>query len=114
MIVNIEFVLCLLDEIEAQDQCICWCQGWAEIHIRRPTGMEIIFKIFSFWSLLWIELEKRFSFPSVGDISWVMRIQNDTNSVSNSDPMIDVSTLGIPSLIQEGVNLQDSKVGFFL
>ncbi len=29
------------EEYEAQDQCICWCQGWAEVHIRRPTGTSI-------------------------------------------------------------------------
>lgn len=29
-------------------QCFCWCGGWAEIHVRGPTG----------------------------DVSWVMRIQN--------------------------------------
>lgn len=32
------FIFLLIDEIGTQDQCICWCQGWAEIHIRRPTG----------------------------------------------------------------------------
>lgn len=33
-------------------RCACWCQSWAEIYIRRPTG----------------------------DMSWVMRIQNQITS----------------------------------
>lgn len=39
-IILIYFYSLVLDEVEAQDQCICWCQGWAEIHIRRPTGIS--------------------------------------------------------------------------
>lgn len=25
--------------------CACWCQGWAEIYVRRPTGQCIFFKL---------------------------------------------------------------------
>lgn len=53
--------------------CACWCQGWAEICIRRPTG----------------------------DISWVMRIQNQISSqnLHNAEfPLSELSTLYLPSL----------------
>lgn len=23
------------------DLCACWCQGWAEISVKRPTGMDL-------------------------------------------------------------------------
>ncbi|XP_067006155.2 tuberin isoform X2 [Anabrus simplex] len=60
-------------EIEKQEQnyCACWCQGWAEIYVRRPTG----------------------------DMSWVMRIQNH-NNLQNSlldFPLADISTLFMPA-----------------
>lgn len=59
-----------VDRIELQDksQCACWCNGWAEIYVRRPTG----------------------------DMSWVMRIQNQNCSLDMSD----VPTLFLPSLIK--------------
>lgn len=25
--------------------CSCWCQGWAEVHVRRPTGKSEIYII---------------------------------------------------------------------
>ncbi|XP_050296204.1 tuberin isoform X2 [Anthonomus grandis grandis] len=55
--------------------CSCWCQGWAEIFIRRPTG----------------------------DMSWVMRIQNDiSHSHYFTDfPFNELSTLYMPSLYDE-------------
>ncbi|XP_014220709.1 tuberin [Trichogramma pretiosum] len=37
-----------VDKQEEHQPCACWCQGWAEIYVRRPTG----------------------------DTSWIMRIQN--------------------------------------
>lgn len=32
-----------LDSTERREKenCACWCQGWAEIYIRRPTGKEL-------------------------------------------------------------------------
>lgn len=46
---------------------------------------------------------------NLGDISWIMRIQNETNSFANSDPMIDMSTLFQSSIIQHGIKMQDSN-----
>ncbi|KAJ1527617.1 hypothetical protein ONE63_007580 [Megalurothrips usitatus] len=59
-----------VDSIEHQDklQCACWCNGWAEIYVRRPTG----------------------------DMSWVMRIQNQNSALDLSD----VPTLFLPSLMK--------------
>ncbi|XP_064629998.1 tuberin-like isoform X3 [Lineus longissimus] len=47
--------------------CNCWCQGWAEVYIRRPTG----------------------------NISWMMRIQNDQfiPMMMQDFPLDDISTL---------------------
>ncbi|CAH1986295.1 unnamed protein product [Acanthoscelides obtectus] len=58
---------------EERELCSCWCSGWAEIHVRRPTG----------------------------NMSWVMRIQNPT-SLTNSVyefPLRELSTLFMSSLI---------------
>lgn len=51
--------------------CACWCQGWAEIYVRRPTG----------------------------DMSWVMRIQNSMQfETSPLDfPVNDITTLYMPT-----------------
>ncbi|KAJ9583770.1 hypothetical protein L9F63_021894, partial [Diploptera punctata] len=61
-------------EVEQQEKqfCACWCQGWAEIYVRRPTG----------------------------DTSWAMRIQNQSHCQSSpSDfPLSDITTLFMPSL----------------
>ncbi|XP_030839899.1 tuberin isoform X2 [Strongylocentrotus purpuratus] len=48
-------------------QCNCWCQGWAEIHVRRPTG----------------------------NTSWIMRIQNGGALLPSSHefPLADISAL---------------------
>ncbi|XP_076271400.1 TSC complex subunit tuberin isoform X2 [Rhynchophorus ferrugineus] len=55
--------------------CACWCQGWAEIYIRRPTG----------------------------NMSWAMRIQNDINytHANYEFPLNEISTLYMPSLYEE-------------
>ncbi|XP_017881114.1 tuberin isoform X2 [Ceratina calcarata] len=46
--------------------CACWCQGWAEIYVRRPTG----------------------------DMSWIMRIQNSMQFETNIDfPVHDIMAL---------------------
>ncbi|XP_063234483.1 tuberin isoform X2 [Bacillus rossius redtenbacheri] len=70
-------------EPEKQERqfCACWCQGWAEIHIRRPTG----------------------------DMSWVMRIQNHFSyQLSPPDfPLADISTLFMPSLNTRSEQLED-------
>ncbi|KRT78367.1 hypothetical protein AMK59_7485 [Oryctes borbonicus] len=52
--------------------CACWCQGWAEIYIRRPTG----------------------------DMSWVMRIQNQISYQYSMHefPLNEISILFTPSL----------------
>ncbi|KAK6623829.1 hypothetical protein RUM44_010685 [Polyplax serrata] len=54
----------------SNDLCACWCQGWAEIYVKRPTG----------------------------DMSWVLRIQNETNyqNLSHELPLPDVTTLFLP------------------
>ncbi|XP_045478155.1 tuberin isoform X2 [Harmonia axyridis] len=51
--------------------CSCWCQAWAEIYVRRPTG----------------------------DMSWVMRIQNTISSKSsiNEFPLKELTHLFMPS-----------------
>ncbi|XP_071489878.1 tuberin-like [Diadema antillarum] len=48
-------------------QCTCWCQGWAEIHVRRPTG----------------------------NTSWIMRIQNGGALLPCPEefPVADISAL---------------------
>ncbi|KAG7209739.1 hypothetical protein KM043_011368 [Ampulex compressa] len=46
--------------------CACWCQGWAEIYVRRPTG----------------------------DMSWIMRIQNSMQFETLMDfPIYDIMAL---------------------
>ena len=46
--------------------CTCWCQGWAEIHIRRPTG----------------------------NTSWMMRVQNQIGNNSAADlPIREISAM---------------------
>ncbi|XP_071440421.1 tuberin-like [Hetaerina americana] len=75
------------EKSENQDKqlCACWCQGWAEIHIKRPTG----------------------------DVSWVMRIQNQAYfQTSPLDfPLADISTLFLPSLSKEDKKFQDFVTG---
>ncbi|KAJ8983537.1 hypothetical protein NQ317_006582, partial [Molorchus minor] len=58
-----------------RDMCACWCQGWAEIHVRRPTG----------------------------NMSWVMRIQNQISYTHSmyEFPLNEISTLFMPSLYVE-------------
>ncbi|XP_048507911.1 tuberin isoform X2 [Athalia rosae] len=65
-----------LDQILSSEKqehipCACWCQGWAEIYVRRPTG----------------------------DMSWVMRIQNSMQfETSPLDfPVNDITTLYMPT-----------------
>jgi len=29
-------------EHQEKQFCACWCQGWAEIYVRRPTGKHFI------------------------------------------------------------------------
>ena len=49
--------------------CACWCQGWAEIYVRRPTG----------------------------DMSWIMRIQNSMQFETSHDfPLHDITSLYMP------------------
>ncbi|CAH1116150.1 unnamed protein product [Phaedon cochleariae] len=63
---------------QEKETCACWCSGWAEIYVRRPTG----------------------------DMSWVMRIQNQisfTHSMYDF-PLNELSTLFMPSLSPEASN----------
>ncbi|XP_046387021.1 tuberin [Ischnura elegans] len=75
------------EKSENQDKqlCACWCQGWAEIHIKRPTG----------------------------DVSWVMRIQNQAYFLTSpmDFPLVDISTLFLPSLSKEEKKFQDFVSG---
>ncbi|XP_066593113.1 tuberin [Prorops nasuta] len=49
--------------------CACWCQGWAEIYVRRPTG----------------------------DMSWIMKIQNSMQIENPVDfPVRDLMALYMP------------------
>lgn len=61
--------------------CACWCQGWAEIYVRRPTG----------------------------DMSWVMRIQNQLSTMQSLHefPLNEVSTLLMPSLSEFEIKNED-------
>lgn len=72
-------------KIREKNLCPCWCQGWAEICIRRPTG----------------------------DISWVMRIQNQlSNQTLNQDfPLNELSTLYLPSLEAHGKEVRRKSSG---
>ena len=54
----------------SSELCSCWCNGWAEIHVRRPSG----------------------------DVSWMTRIQNASlTSESHAEfPLTDITTLFHP------------------
>ncbi|OXU24396.1 hypothetical protein TSAR_012885 [Trichomalopsis sarcophagae] len=58
------------DKQEEHQPCACWCQGWAEIYVRRPTG----------------------------DMSWIMRIQNSMHEVSPYElPLDNITALYMPT-----------------
>ncbi|XP_011497969.1 PREDICTED: tuberin [Ceratosolen solmsi marchali] len=58
------------DKQEEHQPCACWCQGWAEIYVRRPTG----------------------------DMSWIMRIQNSMNLDTTYDlPLDNITALYMPT-----------------
>lgn len=58
------------DKQDGHILCACWCQGWAEIYVRRPTG----------------------------DMSWIMRIQNSTQFETPMDfPIHDIMALYMPN-----------------
>ncbi|KYM81590.1 Tuberin [Atta colombica] len=58
------------DKQDGHILCACWCQGWAEIYVRRPTG----------------------------DMSWIMRIQNSTQFETPMDfPVHDIMALYMPN-----------------
>lgn len=63
---------------QEKETCNCWCSGWAEIYIRRPTG----------------------------DVSWIMRIENSVTFTHDiyDFPLNDVSTLFRPSLMPAETN----------
>ena len=57
---------------KSSELCACWCSGWAEIHVRRPSG----------------------------DVSWMCRVQNPSlSSESHADiPLTDLTALFQPSM----------------
>ncbi|KMQ95864.1 tuberin-like isoform x1 protein [Lasius niger] len=58
------------DKQDGHILCACWCQGWAEIYVRRPTG----------------------------DMSWITRIQNSTQFETPMDfPVHDIMALYMPN-----------------
>ncbi|EFN68657.1 Tuberin [Camponotus floridanus] len=58
------------DKQDGHILCACWCQGWAEIYVRRPTG----------------------------DMSWITRIQNSTQFETPMDfPAHDIMALYMPN-----------------
>ena len=70
---KLESVLdCRKDNIKKSpsELCSCWCNGWAEIHVRRPSG----------------------------EVSWMTRIQNASlTSESHAEfPLTDITTLFHP------------------
>ncbi|XP_015113598.1 tuberin [Diachasma alloeum] len=65
---KLEQILCD-QKLEEHSPCACWCQGWAEIYVRRPTG----------------------------DMSWIMRIQNSMQfDVPQDFPLQDITALYMP------------------
>lgn len=54
----------------AQIPCVCYCSGWAKIHIRRPTG----------------------------DTSWVTRLLNPPQSINDVFLLSDWSEEPVPNL----------------
>ncbi|KAL1116001.1 hypothetical protein AAG570_005496 [Ranatra chinensis] len=66
---KLEHIHAAIEKTERQI-CGCWCQGWAEIFIRRPTGA----------------------------MSWIMRLQNEPHSPNVQDvPYSDISSLFLSS-----------------
>ncbi|XP_044253656.1 tuberin [Tribolium madens] len=63
------------DERKEAPVCACWCQGWAEVLIRRPTG----------------------------NVSWVMKVQNQVSFKQHifEFPLNEMSTLYMPDLFFE-------------
>ncbi|XP_008551643.1 tuberin [Microplitis demolitor] len=58
------------DKQDEYTPCACWCQGWAEILVRRPTG----------------------------DMSWIMRVQNSVQCDAMNDfPLQDLTALLMPN-----------------
>lgn len=46
--------------VENRPHCVCWCGSWAEVYVRGPTG----------------------------DVSWVIRLQNQVHLVLSIDCMM--------------------------
>ena len=61
----------LKPKLDHATYCTCWCQGWAEVHIRRPTG----------------------------NTSWMMRVQNQMgNQASWEFPIKELSAMYLNSI----------------
>lgn len=56
--------------VVAQIPCVCYCSGWAKIHVRRPTG----------------------------DTSWVTRLLNPPQSINDVFLLSDWSEEPVPNL----------------
>ncbi|XP_050540898.1 tuberin-like isoform X2 [Daktulosphaira vitifoliae] len=70
-----------IDRLDKKQSCSCWCQSWAEICVRCPTGV----------------------------MSWMIRVQNDRNfqDFHSDSSMFDVSTLFHPTL---GVKVSNGEI----
>ncbi|XP_050444478.1 tuberin [Adelges cooleyi] len=67
-----------IDRLDKKQCCSCWCQSWAEICVRCPTGV----------------------------MSWMIRVQNDRNfqDFHSDTSMFDVSTLFHPTFGEKVLN----------
>ena len=72
------------DAKKKPELCACWCSGWAEIHVRRPSG----------------------------DVSWMCRIQNPSlSSESHADiPLTDLTALFHPSMEDQETEFGDNSL----
>lgn len=98
----------LSEELELLDTCVCWCQQWAEVHIRKPTGMLTLITFldaFVKYSLLLYVI-----IINAGDTSWLTRIQNDVNTISDFDPITDIGALYEATVINEQIKLENTDV----
>ncbi|XP_060838182.1 tuberin isoform X2 [Rhopalosiphum padi] len=76
------------DRLDKKQSCSCWCQSWAEVCVRCPTGV----------------------------MSWMIRVQNDRNfqDMNSDSSMFDVSTLFHPSLGLKVSNGEIDKIRQYL
>ncbi|XP_039291005.1 LOW QUALITY PROTEIN: tuberin [Nilaparvata lugens] len=80
---RVDQIIFSMDRREPQI-CACWCQGWAEIHVKRPTG----------------------------DMSWIMRLQNHKLTAQTDVAFADVATLLFPTLSKKSGQDADLNIDF--